>query len=194
MSKEDTDCVKYILEEMDPAEKIEFERKMASNPDLRIEVESIRRMNSKIRELPDFTPPKELTNSILAIAEEQANQRQGGRKGYFLSAAVVILGLTTGSLLLQNNIEFTGSSSNAAAGFQSAGNQLIQSSDRSPAGVDLQPWIDRQNVLRLSGFESGSELFIQKEAARSFEKLRPVGRYPDFQPLNRSVQLTNSNR
>lgn len=194
MSKEDTDCVKYILEEMDPAEKVEFERKMASDPDLRIEVESIRRMNSKIRELPDFSPPQELTNTILSIAEAQASQRQGGRKGYFLSAAVVILGLTTGSLLLQTNFEFTGPSSNAAAGFQPAGNQLSQTSEKHPAGVELQPWIDRQNVLKLNGFDASSDLFMQQEAARSFDKLRPVGRYPDFQPFNRSVQLTGSNR
>jgi len=56
MSKEDTNSIKYILEEMDPAEEIEFERRMSSNPDLRIEVESIRRMKGKLNSLPELSP------------------------------------------------------------------------------------------------------------------------------------------
>ena len=83
MSREDTKSIKYILEEMDPAEQVEFERMMESNPDLRIEVESIRRMTTKLKALPKLSPPKHVTNSILSVAADQANKKQGFKSGTF---------------------------------------------------------------------------------------------------------------
>lgn len=192
MSKEDTNSIKYILEEMDPAEKLEFERHMETNPDLRIEVESIRRMNGKLKDLPSLVPPEQLTNSILSVAAEQTGKKQGSKSGYFLSAAVVILGLTTGALILQNPAENGTSAVPNNASFSSYGTSASQSAETS--SQNLQPWVDRQDVLRLTGFESPSNPLQLKEIGSSYDKLRPVGNYPPLQPFNRSVQLTGSNR
>lgn len=192
MSKEDTNSIKYILEEMDPAEMVEFERLMASNPDLRIEVESIRRMNGKLDALPDLKPPKHLTDSILSVAAEQTNKKQGFRSGYFLSAAVVILGLTTGSLLLQNSFDESTTNNRSTASFSTYGTVVNQAGET--AETNLKPWVDRQDVLRLNGFESVSNSIQLNENGSSFDKLRPVGGYPDLHPFSRSVQLTGSNR
>lgn len=192
MSKEDTNSIKYILEEMDPAEKLEFERELDSDPDLRIEVESIRRMNGKLKELPSLAPPEQLTNAILSLAAKQSDKTRGSRSGYFLSAAVVILGLTTGALILQNSAEERTSAGTNNASFSSYGTSASQTVEtRSP---DLQPWVDRQDVLRLTGFESPSNPIRLREVGSSYDKLRPVGNYPGLQPFNRSLQLTGSNR
>lgn len=191
MSKEDTNSIKYILEEMDPAEEVEFERKMASNPDLHIEVESIRRMKNKLNALPVLSPPRQLTDSILSHASGRSNKNQSFRSGYFLSAAVVILGLTTGSLIINNSFESDGSTFNTSTAFPSYGNELIQEDDIKSS--DLKPWVDRQDVLHLSGFESVSNPIMLNEAGNSFNKLRPVGKNPDLQPFSRSVQLTGNN-
>jgi hypothetical protein len=192
MSKVDTNSIKYILAEMDPAEEVEFERRMSSNPDLRIEVESIRRMKSKLNSLPELSPPKDLTESILSVAASQSKKKRGFRSGYFLSAAVVILGLTTGSLIIYNTSDSSVTTSNASATFQSYEDNLTQQDDTRSA--NLKPWVDRQDILRLSGLESVSNPIMINEAGNSFKKLRPVGKYPDFQPFSRSVQLTGSNR
>ena len=192
MSREDTNSIKYILEEMDPAEKVEFERVMASNPDLRIEVESIRRMKGKLDDLPDLTPPKHLTDSILSVAADQAKKKQSFKSGYFLSAAVVILGLTTGSLILQGSFGENSDSGIEATSFSSFGNGMSQNEVTRTANI--QPWVDRQDVLRLNGFESLSSPILIKEAGNSINKLRPVGKYPVSEPFGRSVQLTGSNR
>jgi hypothetical protein len=192
MSKVDTNSIKYILAEMDPAEEVEFERRMSSNPDLRIEVESIRRMKSKLNSLPELSPPKDLTESILSVAASQSKKKQGFRSGYFLSAAVVILGLTTGSLIIYSISDSSGTVSNASASFPSFGNEMTQQNDSRT--VKLKPWVDRQDVLRLSGFESASNPIMINEAGNSINKLRPVGKYPNLQPFSRSVQLTGSNR
>ena len=192
MSREDTNSIKYILEEMDPAEKVEFERVMASNPDLRIEVECIRRMNSKLDNLPDLAPPKHLTNSILSVAADQAKRKQSFKSGYFLSAAVVILGLTTGSLILQGSFDESNDSGIEAATFSSFGSGMTQ--NETTRSVNIQPWVDRQDVLRLNGYESQSSPTLINEAGNSMNKLRPVGEYPALEPFGRSVQLTGNNR
>lgn len=192
MSKEDTTSIKYVLEELDPAEKVEFERKMVSDPDLRIEVESIRRMKSKLNTLPELYPPKHLSDSILSYASEQSIKKRSFRTGYLLSAAIVILGLTAGSLILNNSFEESGNTSNATAAFSSYGNEFTQQDDSRSA--DLKPWVDRKDVLHLSGFESVSNPSKLNIEGNSFNKLRPVGKYPDLQPFSRSVQLTGNNR
>jgi len=192
MSKEDTNSIKYILEEMDPAERVEFERMMASDPDLKIEVESIRRMNGKLDALPNLKPPKHLTDSILSTVAEQTDKKQGIRRGYFLSAAVVILGLTTGSLILQNSFDENMSNDNAPASFPTY--RMGVNETEKTQYSSLKPWIDRQDVLRLSSFESTAAPIQLNEAGNSFNKLKPVAKFPDLQPFNRSVQLTGSNR
>lgn len=191
MSKEDTNSIKYILEEMDPAEIVEFERNMASNPDLRIEVESIRRMKNKLEALPDLSPPPHLTHSLLSMAADESKKKHGGRSRYFLSAAVVILGLTTGSLMIQNSFENDENSSQASTSLPSLGNSAQQEQSFTSG---LKPWVDRQNVLHLNGFETGANSSFMNEVGNSFEKLKPVGRFPNQQPLHRSLQLTGSNR
>lgn len=192
MSIEDTNSVKYILEEMDPAEKVEFERLMASDPDLRIEVESIRRMNGKLDALPKLSPPKHLTDRIISVAADQSDRSTGFKGGYLLSAAVVILGLTTGSLILQNSFEESGLPDSSTAGLSSYENGIPQTEEvRSP---DLQPWVDRQDVLRLTGFDPVTNSLFFKEGVNNANKLRPVGKFSGSQPFGRSVQLTGSNR
>jgi len=192
MSIKDTNSsIKYILEEMDPAEKVEFEREMACNPDLKIEVESIRRMKSKLNSLPSFHPPKHISESILSVAADQTSKKQGIKSGYYLSAAVVILGLTTGALILQNSTEELFPAGNSSASI-SIGNEISQTGETRTS--DIQPWVDRQDVLRISGFESISNSIQLREIGNSYEKLKPVGNYPGIQPFRRSVQLTGSNQ
>lgn len=192
MSIKDTNSsIKYILEEMDPAEKVEFEREMASNPDLTIEVESIRRMKSKLNSLPNLHPPKHIRESVLSVAADQASKKHGFKGGYYLSAAVVILGLTTGALILQNSTDES-FPANSRSASMSMGNEISQTGETRKS--DIQPWIDRQDVLRISGFESISNSVQLREIGNSYEKLKPVGNYPGIQPFRRSVQLTGSNQ
>lgn len=192
MSKEDTKSIKYILEEMDPAEMVEFERNLTHNPDLRIEVESIRRMKKKLNDLPDLSPPSSLTDSILSLAAVESNKKHKLRSRYILSAAVVILGLTTGSFMIHNVFIEEGNVSHSSASISNMGN--ISAEQELPMASELKPWVDRQDVLHLSGFESGLNSGVVNDVANSFEKLKPVGRFPSQQPFNRSLQLTGSNR
>lgn len=195
MNLQDTNSIKYILEEMDPAERVEFEREMSQDPDLQIEVESIRRMNNKLNRLPLLSPPKQITTSILEQAALKSNKSNiGSGTAYFLSAAVLVLGLTTGSLMIQQSFESAADPSSRkglSVPVQSSSPQIGQS-DRNSSS--LQPWTDRDNVLHLSGFETGNSSMTDSEFLRSLNKLRPAANPDGIHRFHRSIQLTNSNR
>lgn len=193
MNLSDTKSIKYVLKEMDPAEQVEFEREMMQNPDLRIEVESIRRMNNKINNLPELTPPVELTSSVLDFASSRGKTKNtSSGKSYFLSAAVLILGLTTGSLILQQPFGLSDDTAgDAAISMQGSSNKIDQPRQNA---IHLKPWTDRNNVLHLSRFEGGDNSMPDSELVRSLNKLRPAGNSSGINSFQRSIQLTNSNR
>ena len=75
MQKNDEDCIRYLMREMDPSEEIEFEREMMSNENLLIEVESLRSTYNKVKKLPLKQAPKELLNRVKeeAVLNQQQN-------------------------------------------------------------------------------------------------------------------------
>lgn len=193
MNSEDTNSIKYILKEMDPAERVEFEREMRQNPDLRIEVESIRRINNKLDQLPVITPPDDLTTAVLEFAASHRQKRNiGSGTAYFLSATVLVLGLTTGSLMITQFFETADNPAGTTPASVQVTSQNVdqQHNDRSV----MQPWTDRNNVLHLSGFESENGQARDSELLRSLNKLRPASNPGGINTFHRSIQLTNGNR
>lgn len=196
MIDKDTNSIKYILEEMDPAEKIEFERELEKNPDLHIEVESIRRMEKKLSQLPKLTPPEDVTNSILDLAAQQTAERSSSKSRYLLSAAVLILGLTTGSFMIENPFQTESGSSDRAASGLLLNQQILSEQNSASSSTDkqLKPWVDRQDILHLNGFENNVLPVNTLNSSSRFDKLRPVERMPSQQSMRQSLQLTGSNR
>jgi hypothetical protein len=194
MSKKDTKSIKYVLNEMDPAEKIEFEREMNRDPDLLIEVESIKRMQRRLKQLPEFTPPRELSESLLSFAaEESMRTREGGKNmRFFLAAAVVLFGLTTGSLFLDNPFN-TDANYQATINLSSPAMNVLDS-NQITGTEKVTPWVDRNNVLKLSGFETGSFNSQSGEINENQSKLRPADNTLYRNTVTRSLHLTGSNR
>lgn len=194
MSRRDTRSIKYVLEELDPAEKIEFERELTRDPDLIIEVESIKRMQNRLRNLPEIHPPAELTDSILQMAASKASQKSAGNFNIYLTAAVFLFGLTAASIFIDNPFETDDSHSNAS--IQMSGTVL--NSDEFSQTVTSNnlptPWIDRNEVLRLGSFENGSGQSRLIEHYERPSQLRPAENSFYRGNVTRSLQLTGSNQ
>ncbi|CAN5143845.1 hypothetical protein BH23BAC3_BH23BAC3_11100 [soil metagenome] len=188
MSKKDTKSIKYVLNEMDPAEKIEFEREMEYDPDLLIEVESIKRMQKRLDQLPSFTPPKELSESVLSLAAEESSKDGSNNLRFFLTAAVLLLGLTTGSLFIDNPFESDGANYQASINLSSP-TVGVESNNYSSNG-NLSPWIDRNNILKLSGFDTGNYNTRLWELNDNHTKLRPSDNSLYRNTVTRSLHLT----
>jgi len=193
MSKKDTKSIKYVLNELDPAEKIEFEREMKRDPDLLIEVESIKRMQYRLEQLPEFSPPRELSESLLSFAAEESmrSKESGKNMRFFLGAAVVLFGLTTGSLFLDNPFETDAVNYQATFNLSSPALHVLDS-NKITGSNKVSPWVDRNNVLKLSGFD-GNFNSQSGEFNENQSKLRPADNTLYRNTVTRSLHLTGSN-
>lgn len=189
MKKQDTKGIKYILDEMDPSERVEFERAIRDDSDLLIEVESIKRIHNKLSKLPEFEPPKSLTNAILAKASQKSSARSGKHFKYWVSAAAIVFGLSASALLVENSYQTEGEASQASVNLPSS----VQETQNIQEKAGSQPWVDRNNVLHFSDFESNSLRSQNFEFRNSLKKLKPAERSGSNSFYNHQLQLTGSN-
>ena len=68
MQVNQTDIIRFLMDEMDPSEKISFEQRIRLDQDLLIEVESLKTWQ-KTSTIPSFTTPKHLKEVIFDQAE-----------------------------------------------------------------------------------------------------------------------------
>jgi len=77
MQTTDLQCIKYVMNEMDPTERAQFEEDMRSDPNILIEVECFKRTLFKIQEGKSETEvPPELTQVIQAKARQNARKEK----------------------------------------------------------------------------------------------------------------------
>lgn len=191
MSKRDTKSIKYILDELDPAEKIEFERELKQNPDLLIEVESIKRMQRRLSKLPTLVPPPNISDSVLTFAANKSSRSNRNPLHFYISAAILLLGLTAGSFLLENPFETEENPANASVQFSSPA--MMQSGESQSASTATTPWVDRNNVLKLGGFDSGNLNTRVTDFNYNNMKLRSADNLFNRESSNHSLQLTGNN-
>lgn len=195
MSTKKTDSVAYIFEEMDPSEKVEFERLLRMDENLLIEVESLRAVNNKISELPVYSAPDELLESVCIQAAEKAESTRKNRKKpfYYAAAALLSIGFTAGALLMETSET---SSQNGAASMGSVGSTgSIPQTEQSVGehNSDLTPWVDRNEILHFTGNTSNpnanrTDSLLQN----SYQRLTPVSDPSQSRVYRRNLHLTGS--
>src|SRR5690625_114333 len=86
-------CIRYLMKEMDPSEELLFKKKMEDDSDLLIEVESLRKVNERLFELPKMRPPAHLTRKILkeASVHYHSKERKRTRSIYYSAAATIMV-------------------------------------------------------------------------------------------------------
>lgn len=190
MSKRDTDCIKYVLNEMDPSERIEFERRMEEDSDLLIEVESIRRIKQRLNSLPLLHPPKELSRSIYQKSGEYNTLLKKRERNRKLSLAAVFLVISlSGGLLFIGESDDTSSQINRA-GIQSS---PLQHTTVTKTSNRIQPWVDNNEIIHFTG-DSENVGFTMDDSAlqNNFQNLQPVNNSSVKQYFHRNFHLTGS--
>lgn len=190
MNKSDTDCIKYVLDEMDPAERVEYERKVKESNDLLIEVESLRCVQKKIQDLPLLSPPENLTNSVLQKAEKNyVGNHYIGSATLAIAAVVLVIGLAGSTLLMPDSLAPFGNSLESQASI-SAG-QLIET--ERTAENRVSPWVDKNQNIYFMGRAANTEATsFESELQKSYSKLRAVNRSDNSQYIQNHLQLTGS--
>lgn len=162
MQNVDELCIKYVLNELDPAERHIVEQAMRDDENVLIEVESLRSTLRRLNNLPDIEPPKHVQKIILEKAAKESK-----KKSTLVYDRIAWAGLLAAAVLLLvvgvnyfNVTGETGTQYNATIGLQemeeSTGTAPVLLSQPAPLipAVTMQrnavePWIDRQNVLQL---------------------------------------------
>lgn len=175
---------------MDPSERYIYERELQCDSDLLIEVESLKSVNNKVKSIPLFTPPDNISESVLTAAVNRQGSRKTLFSGFMLIAAVFLLSITVGIFLIESPSSATESVGSQAS--MSSGLMMLQDESnhqKSTRSENVQPWVDRNEVLHFTGNSD----FSQSAIETSYQRLQPVENERAIRSLQRNLHLTGSN-
>ena len=194
MTKSDTDCIKYIENEMDPSERIVFEREIESNSDLLIEVESIRSVKEKIeQDLPLMSAPESILRAVQKISEERGIKYNEYRiiPPYITAAAAILVCVITIGIFLIDESGQLQSDVNSAS-FNTEMSLPVDNHNSERQTENISPWVDRNQVLHFTGNQEeipgGDDSIIQN----SYQKLTPIDNQNDLRRTQRNLHLTRT--
>ena len=183
MQSDDALCIKYLMNELDPAEITLVEKKMESDPNFLIEVECMRRTLKRLDKLPQMSPPDVLVDQICVEATEYRKSvtpiplvsRIFQDARYASAAAILILGVSAGSWFIFD------SSTHPPANIS---NYQFQNTTAPVTNVSTQeadnavsPWVDHNNVLNIQVVNSNgntSNAVADSSILKSLHKLRAL--------------------
>lgn len=221
-NEDNNDCIRYLMKEMDPSEELLMERAMMEDEDLLIEVESMRQTLKKLDQLPEVEPPSHVTKAIKKKAAEQAQENQQQNQTLkpafkYAVAATLALTISAGGAWFYIDSEKANSSQQPAAtasvsspapqaqdrtqrstgnsgssATQFAGSNIQNKPAANAESSDVDPWIDREDILRFEDQFSNQREQFQTILQRSTERLQLI-QGPNIQNNRvKSIQLTGS--
>tara|TARA_R100001143_G_scaffold4167_1_gene6975 strand:+ start:4728 stop:5333 length:606 start_codon:yes stop_codon:yes gene_type:complete len=201
MSDKNIRSVAYLYNEMDPSEKVEFERDLKVDENLLIEVETLRKVSRKLQDMDTIQPPDDVVNSVLRSLESRksAGSRRSQKFVYFSAAAVLMLGLTVGFILSgEGEIDMPGQpeSESASIGtFQNVVPASMGNANSTSETDKLMPWVDHNDVLHFRDGLYGSDASsVDSIFRQSFQKLTPITNPSQSPTARQNLHLTGSQR
>ncbi|PWN06444.1 hypothetical protein [Rhodohalobacter mucosus] len=196
----DTNSITYLFSEMDPSEEVEFERSLNENENLLIEVESFRKVTERLNDLPKVEPPKEVCESIYAMAANRPASRSTWHRPIFYAAAAVLFAGFTATALITDPEESSAGADQAAQASSSYGTVMqAPSADtgsqltNQTSTVKPMPWVDNNEVIRFSDRIGQTESASFDSIFRnSYQRLTPLTDSDSFRGMQRQLQLTGS--
>lgn len=190
MSIKKTDSIAYLFKEMDPSEKVEFERLLRKNENLLIEVESLRNISNRINELPEISAPDSILQSVCeqALEKNRSSKFVRSKPFYFATAALLSIGFMAGALMIESD-ETANNAGNASVG--SVGSIHTNASNISAGTTDreISPWVDENEIIHYTGVESERPDSLLEN---SYRRLTPVTNPSQNSSYQRNLHLTGS--
>ncbi|HKI43867.1 MAG TPA: hypothetical protein VKA08_00920 [Balneolales bacterium] len=181
MQSDDALCIKYLMNELDPAEITLVEKKMESDPNFLIEVECMRRTLKRLDSVPTMSPPDMLVDQICVKAAEYRKavipiplvSRIFQDARYASAAAILIIGVSAGSWFIFNS---STSQPETLSDYQFQ-NTTARVSNTQGAGNEVSPWVDHNNVLNIQAINSNgntNNAVADSSILKSLHKLRAL--------------------
>lgn len=201
MSIKDNRCISYIYNEMDPSERLEFERDLQNNENLLIEVESLKKVSDQLTNPQLMAPPKNILDRIHKHAKQKAEVKKSGSLRIFWSSAAAILIVSAfGMTYLFDNTPGASDTAESTAGGSSwtindGANENVLPLPVSNRGDSKSPWVDKNDVIHFQDrFNSTNVAQIDSVLNTNFHKLTPVTVPSRVSNIQQQLHLTGSNR
>lgn len=196
MNKKDIRSIAYLYDEMDPSEKLEFERDLQKDNNLLIEVETLRNVSEKLGKIKAVDPPKELIDSIYVLADKRngSEKQSYWRTTLYATAALVLIGMTSGILLLDSvENQSPGDSNEASINSPILFENPTSTSSNINNNNKVSPWVDNNEVIHFNDRQQAAENAVSDSIFRSsFQKLTPVTDPAETRSYPRNLHLTGN--
>lgn len=203
MSYKKNRTISYLYQEMDPSERVEFERELLEDENLLIEVESLRTIQQKMATLHTIHPPEEVTEALCSeLSRKNRLRRHSQRRNRLLAAAVVLTAFTSLSYLYlySPSVGQQQTGSEQAVTLGSTG-VLLPATTADPlprsgsSESTVEPWVDSNEVIHfLDRFQPTEATALDSIYHQSIQRLTPVVTPSGSATSARQLQLTGTRR
>ena len=207
MQVNQAEIIRFLMDEMDPSEKISFEKRIRLNQDLLIEVESLKKTWEKTNAYPSFESPERVKEAIFAKAEASINASSKRWNwiplhGFKVAASFLVMAtaiIAWNTWMPTNQPENTGSLNTPNEVQQS--NAPLTTAKESGIGNDanetaneITPWVDHNHIIRVAGttdfnLSQSSEI---NSTSQQNSKLRLVNDKTGYTGQSRKILLTGN--
>lgn len=204
MSHKKNRTISYLYQEMDPSERMEFERELKQDENLLIEVESLKAVREKLSTLNTISPAAEVTENLyLELSARNRLRRLSKRRNATLAAAAVLLiSITSLSYLFLYSPGTDGDSTGTEASVSLSGTGTLfhsMASDSRASATEqersLQPWVDSNEIIHfIDRFQASEASALDSIYQQSMQRLTPVIKPGETQSPGRQLQLTGTRR
>ena len=207
MQVKHTDIIRFLMDEMDPSEKIVFEQRIQLNQDLLIEVESLKQTWQTTSIYPTFKSPLHLKEAIFTKAEKSINSstidwnwQRIPQVTIKIAASFLVLAIA----LVAWNTWMPASQSLSESSLSKESNEqkiikpltnvkdISAENNTSKINSEITPWVDHNHIIRFAGtaeFNPNQSLEINPVSQYN-SKLRLVNGKTGYTGQSRKILLT----
>lgn len=190
MTPDQMSCIRYLMDEMDPSEKMAFEREVAQSSDLQIELESMKATYARLSKAKTIDAPQHVQSHIehLAFLQTQKQRRTKGQALWMRAAAILAMAVLPASYLAWQWDGTTNSSSDLPiAGETRSADRADQTNatdraNEAEAYASQQGWLNESNTIQMVNQSQSPNRVIPWQSTWSLAPAAASFATPDVHP------------
>ncbi|MDR9388247.1 MAG: hypothetical protein RI513_04535 [Balneolaceae bacterium] len=206
MTPDQMSCIRYLMDEMDPSEKMAFEREVAQSSDLQIELESMKATYARLSKTKMMDAPDHVQAHVehLAFLQAQKKRRTKGQALWMRAAAILAMAVLPASYLAwqwdggnsdASSVEPIADETRSVGGVNGASvgtdglsgsanqaNQASRAANRTDAYASQQGWLNESNTIQMVNQPQSPNRVIPWQSTWSLAPKAAAFATPDVHP------------
>jgi|GEM_PF-3472869 len=209
MTPDQLSCIRYLMDEMDPSEKMAFEREVAQSSDLQIELESMKATYARLNKARLVDAPQHVQSHVehLAFLQASKKRRTKGQAVWMRAAAIFAMAILPASYLawqwegspttdeqatMANQSERSSQSENGSASTPpnnstSTSNLATQYPSGSTMNPSVDGWLNESSTIQMVNQAMSSNRMIPWQSTWSLAPAAASFATPDVHPSGSPV-------